>query len=145
MINEVTIEGFVTREPWFYDKDVFFRIAAYRDIDLPSKPDMNIPGRDEADYVNVRYPNGKVTLFSVQKGQQIRVHGFLQSREFKENLAEFMEKANKNVDIKLADDLKPERVAIERNIVEVVAMRVIAIELGNRKKGQEESYPSITG
>ena len=30
MINEVTIEGIVTREPWTYDKDVFFRIASYR-------------------------------------------------------------------------------------------------------------------
>ena len=35
MINEITIEGIVTREPWSYDKDVFFRVACYRDMDLP--------------------------------------------------------------------------------------------------------------
>lgn len=28
MINEVTLEGIVTRELWNYDKDVFFRIAS---------------------------------------------------------------------------------------------------------------------
>ena len=38
MINEVTIEGIVTREPWTYNKDVFFRIASYRDMDMPAKP-----------------------------------------------------------------------------------------------------------
>ncbi len=50
MINEVTIEGIVTREPWTYDKDVFFRIASYRDMDMPTKPDTSIQGRDEPDY-----------------------------------------------------------------------------------------------
>lgn len=137
MINEITIEGIVTREPWTYDKDVFFRIASYRDIDLPAKPDMAMPGRDEPDYVNIRYPGGKVTMFSVQTGQHVRIHGFLQSREFRENLAEFMEKAKKNTEIKLGDDLKPEKVAIDRNTVEVVAVRVIALDPGTRKKTRE--------
>lgn len=142
MINEITIEGIVTREPWTYDKDVFFRIASYRDIDLPAKPDMTMPGRDEPDYVNIRYPGGKGTMFSVQKGQHVRIHGFLQSREFKENLAEFLEKAKRNTaiaELKLAasDDLKPEKVTIERNKVEVVAARVIALDPGSRKKARD--------
>jgi len=137
MINEVTLEGIVTREPWTYDKDVFFRIASYRDMDMPAKPDLNVPGRDEPDYVNIRYPGGMGTMFSIQKGQHVRIHGFLQSREYKENLAEFMEKAKKNIEIKLADDLKPEKVAIDRNTIEVVAARVISLDPGNRKKARE--------
>ena len=137
MINEVTIEGIVTREPWTYDKDVFFRIASYRDMDMPAKPDTIVSGRDEPDYTNIRYPGGAGTMFSIQKGQHVRIHGFLQSREFKESLAEFMEKAKKNMsngEIKLAEDLKPEKVSIDRNTVEVVAARVISLDSQNKKK-----------
>ena len=137
MINEVTIEGIVTREPWTYDKDVFFRIASYRDMDMPAKPDTIVSGRDEPDYTNIRYPGGAGTMFSIQKGQHVRIHGFLQSREFKESLAEFMEKAKKNMsngEIKLAEDLKPEKVSIDRNTFEVVAARVISLDSQSKKK-----------
>jgi hypothetical protein len=141
MINEVTIEGIVTREPWTYDKDVFFRIASYRDMDMPAKPDTIVSGRDEPDYTNIRYPGGAGTMFSIQKGQHVRIHGFLQSREFKESLAEFMEKAKKiasNGEIKLADeDLRPEKVSIDRNTVEVVAARVISLDSQNKKKPRQ--------
>ena len=140
MINELTIEGIVTREPWTYDKDVFFRIASYRDMDMPAKPDLAVPGRDEPDYVNIRYPGGMGTMFSIQKGQHVRIHGFLQSREFKENLAEFMEKAKRNtasIDLKLPDDTKPEKVTIDRNTVEVVAARVISLDSTSKKKARQ--------
>ena len=140
MINEVTIEGIVTREPWTYDKDVFFRIASYRDMDMPAKPDTVVSGRDEPDYTNIRYPGGAGTMFSIQKGQHVRIHGFLQSREFRESLAEFMEKARKNTgnsEIKLAEDLKPEKVSIDRNTVEVVATRVISLDPQNKKKPRQ--------
>lgn len=137
MINEVTIEGIVTREPWTYDKDVFFRIASYRDMDMPAKPDTIVSGRDEPDYTNIRYPGGAGTMFSIQKGQHVRIHGFLQSREFKESLTEFMEKAKKNTsngEIKVPEDMKPEKVMIDRNTVEVVAARVISLDSQNKKK-----------
>ena len=137
MINEVTLEGIVTREPWTYDKDVFFRIASYRDIDLPAKPDMTMPGRDEPDYVNIRYPGGAGTMFSVQKGQRVRINGFLQSREFKEGLVELLEKARKSnghADLKLPEDSGLEKVTIERNTVEVVAARVISLDTQSKKK-----------
>jgi len=52
MINEITIEGIVNREPWSYDKDVFFRVACYRDLDLPAKLDISSPGRNDTDSVN---------------------------------------------------------------------------------------------
>jgi len=137
MINEITIEGIVTREPWTYDRDVFFRIASYRDMDLPAKPDNSTPGRDEPDYVNVRFPGGVGTMFSVQKGQRIRINGFLQSREFKEGLVELLEKARKSngqAELKLPEDSGLEKVAIERNTVEVVATRVIALDAQPKKK-----------
>ncbi len=40
MLNEVQIEGLVARESWTYDKDLFFRLASYRDAGLPAKPDI---------------------------------------------------------------------------------------------------------
>ena len=139
MINEVTIEGIVTREPWTYDKDVFFRIASYRDMDMPAKPDNTVPGRDEPDYTNIRYPGGAGTMFSIQKGQHVRIHGFLQSREFRESLAEFLEKAKKNSsgEIALPEEVKPEKVMIDRNTVEVVAARVISLDLSSKKKSRQ--------
>ena len=139
MINEVTIEGIVTREPWTYDKDVFVRIASYRDMDMPAKPDTNVQGRDEPDYTNIRYPGGAGTMFSIQKGQHVRIHGFLQSREFRESLSEFLEKAkkNSNAEIALPEDMKPEKVLIDRNTVEVVAARVISLDTNGKKKTRQ--------
>jgi len=140
MINEVTIEGIVTREPWTYDKDVFFRIASYRDMDMPAKPDTAVQGRDEPDYTNIRYPGGAGTMFSIQKGQHVRIHGFLQSREFRESLAEFLEKARKNNgngEIILPEVMKPEKVMIDRNTVEVVAARVISLDPQSKKKSRQ--------
>ena len=129
MLNEVQIEGIVARESWSYDRDLFFRIASYRDAGLPAKPDI-VPGRDEPDYVNVRYPGGATSLFSPRKGMRVRVHGFLQSRDFKESMAEFLEKARK-----LGGELpaveNPEKVLIDRNIVEIVATRVVVMEDGS--------------
>jgi len=140
MINEITIEGIVTREPWSYDKDVFFRVACYRDMDLPAKPDTSSPGRDEPDYVNIRYPGGAGTMFSVQKGQRVRVNGFLQSREFKEGLIDLVEKARKNghIEIKLPEDSGLEKVNIERNTTEVVATRVISLDTQPKKKNHPQ-------
>ena len=140
MINEVTIEGIVTREPWTYDKDVFFRIASYRDMDMPAKPDTSVQGRDEPDYTNIRYPGGAGTMFSIQKGQHVRIHGFLQSREFRESLAEFLEKAKKTGSAEVAllpEGVKPEKVMIDRNTVEVVAARVISLDSNGKKKPRQ--------
>ena len=59
MLNEVQIEGIIAKEPWKYDRDLFFRVASYRDADMPAKPDIT-PGRDEPDYINVRVPGGEI-------------------------------------------------------------------------------------
>ena len=129
MLNEVQIEGIVARESWSYDRDLFFRIASYRDAGLPAKPDI-IPGREEPDYVNIRFPGGATSLAAPRKGMRLRVHGFLQSRDFRETLAEFLEKARK-----LSGDLpeveNPDKVQIDRNIIEIVATRVVVLEDGS--------------
>lgn len=133
MINDVVLEGIVTREPWKYTDDLFFRLATYRDTDLPPKPlDAE---RDQADYVNVRVCGGANGLMSIRRGMRLRVHGFLQSRDFRESLSDFMEKARKSgstVQIETGE-VKPEQVLIDRNVVEVIARRLIVLDTGEKK------------
>lgn len=125
MLNEVQIEGIVTRNPWKHDKDLFFRIGSYRDADMPAKPDL-VPGRDEPDYINVRVPGGATSLMNTAPGEHVRIHGFLQSRDYKEPLEEFLKKAVKAgfavPEIEGADKIK-----IDRGITELVASRVVLL------------------
>jgi hypothetical protein len=133
MLNEVTIEGIVSRDTWTYDKDLFLRIASYRDADMPVKPDLT-PGRDEPDYVNVRVPGGATSLMTANRGEHVRVHGYLQSRDFKESLTAFLEKARKTTgapEIADADHIK-----IDRGALELVATRVVRLEAPARRNKQ---------
>ncbi len=52
LINDVVIEGIVVREPWKFMEDLFFRMAVFRDTDLPAKP-LNAD-RDAVDYNDMR-------------------------------------------------------------------------------------------
>ena len=138
MLNEVQIEGIIARDPWTYDRDLFFRIASYRDADMPAKPDIT-PGRDEPDYVNVRVPGGATSLMVPKRGDRVRIHGFLQSRDFKETMANFMRKARNTGGIEV-DAADAAGVTIDRNTVEVVASRVVRQEerRPDERRRQEE-------
>ena len=122
MINEVILEGIVVREPWKYTDDLFFRLGVYRDSDMPVKKlDAE---RDSGDYVNVRVSGGANGLIQIHRGMRLRVHGFIQSRDFKESLEEFLEKAHKQSNNEFqveATGLKPNQVEIYRNASEIVA------------------------
>jgi hypothetical protein len=136
MLNEVQIEGIIAKEPWTYDRDLFFRVASYRDADMPAKPDVT-PGRDEPDYINVRVPGGATSLMTATRGDRVRVHGFLQSRDFKESLSEFLGKARKNSEAPDIED--SERIKIDRGIIEVVAQRIVRMDaLPRRSKSLGE-------
>ncbi|MCG2787652.1 MAG: single-stranded DNA-binding protein [Anaerolineae bacterium] len=130
MLNEVQIEGIIAKEPWKYDRDLFFRVASYRDADMPAKPDIT-PGRDEPDYINVRVPGGATSLMTATRGDRVRVHGFLQSRDFKESLTEFLGKARKNGEAPDFEDA--DKIKIDRGILEVVALRVVRMEIPPRR------------
>jgi hypothetical protein len=133
MINDVVFEGIVTREPWKFTDDLFFRLANYRDTDLPPKP-LDIE-RDQADYINIRVCGGANGLMSIRRGMRLRVHGFVQSRDYRESLSDFLEKAQKagnTTQINLTE-VKPEQITIERNVVEIVVRRIIVLDNGERK------------
>ena len=68
---------------------------------------------------------------------RLRVHGFFQSRDYRESLEEFISKARKSknlselaVEIK-GCDFKPGQIQIDRNVVEVVARRIIVLDRAN--------------
>ncbi len=139
MLNEILLEGIVVRDPWRYTNNLFFRLGVYRDTDLPAKPlDQE---RDAADYINVRVDGGANGLIHIRRGMKLRVHGFFQSRDFRESLEEFIEKAKKNstYDLQIeAKDLRPNQIFIDRNSIEVVAKRLIVLEGGIERKSKPE-------
>ena len=108
MINEVILEGIVVRDPWKFMDDLFFRLVTYRDRDLPAKKlDLE---HDAGDYTNWRIIGGANGLIQVRRGMRLRVHGYLQSRDFRESLEEFINKARKT---KTMADLTVEAKAAE--------------------------------
>jgi len=143
LINEVILEGIVVREPWKYTDDLFFRLGVYRDSDMPAKKlDAE---RDSGDYVNVRVYGGANGLIQIHRGMRLRVHGFIQSRDFKESLEEFLEKAHKQSNNEFqveAAGLKPNQVQIDRNAIEIVARRLIVMDNGNNT--EKKPKPSLT-
>jgi hypothetical protein len=81
IINGVALEGIVIRT-WKYADDLLFHLACYRDPDLPQKPLNEV--QDAADFVTIRVPKGNLGApVVVDKNYHVRVHGFLQSRDFK--------------------------------------------------------------
>ena len=93
MLNQVHVEGFVTKKIWQYSGDTYFRLAVYRDPDRPRKvAEREAPDeRDKPDYVTVRVPARLTTMpVEFQSGQRVQVHGWLESREFDQSLAEFL-------------------------------------------------------
>ena len=142
MINEVILEGIVVREPWKYTDDLFFRLGVYRDSDMPAKKlDAE---RDSGDYINVRVNGGANGLIQIHRGMRLRVHGFIQSRDFKESLEEFLEKAHKQSNNEFqveATGLKPNQVQIDRNAIEIVARRLIVMDNGNNT--EKKPKPSL--
>ena len=139
MLNEILLEGIVVRDPWRYTNNLFFRLGVYRDTDMPAKPlDQE---REAADYINVRVDGGANGLIHIRRGMKLRVHGFFQSRDFRESLEEFIEKAKKNstYDLQIeAKDLRPNQIFIDRNSIEVVAKRLIVLEGGIERKSKPE-------
>ena len=154
MINEVILEGIVVRDPWKFMDDLFFRLVTYRDRDMPAKK-LDL-AHDAGDYTNWRIIGGANGLIQVRRGMRLRVHGYLQSRDFTESLEEFINKARKTrnladltVEVKAAELVReggPARlnqVTIERNVVEAVARRIIVLESSekNEKKAKQPAKP----
>lgn len=134
MINETILEGVVINT-WTFADDLFFRLASYRDADLPGKALSE--ERDAADYINARITKGARSPLSIQKGQHLRVHGLLQSREFVETLDEFLEKSRKQNRLSEAVSVETKgatskEIGVGRNQIEILVQRILVLEAPRR-------------
>jgi hypothetical protein len=125
VLNEVVIEGWFTGKAWHYAGDLFFRLSNYRDRQRPAKP--QVEAREQPDYITIRIPASGVPL-ALQKGALYRVHGFLQSREYKETLGDYIKSAHGLTNmLSVSDELRRE-ITHNRAITEVVAERLIQVD-----------------
>ena len=130
MINEVVLEGIVVKT-WKYADDLLFRIACYRDPDLPSKSRSEI--QDAADFVTIRVLKGNLGApVVVEKGYHVRVHGFIQSRDYEESLADFLKDA-RGAELPVPESLDPNELRAPRGTTEVIARRIMSQRNGSKK------------
>jgi hypothetical protein len=122
MINEVIMEGIVVKV-WKFTDDLLFRLASYRDPDLPQKAPFDV--RDAADYVTIRVIKGNLGApVTLDKGAHIRVHGFLQSRDYEESLADFLKDAQ-GVALTVPENFDPLSLKASRGTTEIIARRIM--------------------
>jgi hypothetical protein len=130
MINEVVLEGIVVKT-WKYADDLLFRLAFYRDPDLPQKALSDV--QDAADFVTIRVTKGNLGApVVVEKGVNIRVHGFLQSRDYMESLADFLKDA-RGAELPLPENLDPANLRAPRGTTEVIARRIMSQRNGTKR------------
>ena len=130
MINEVVLEGVVVKT-WKYADDLLFRIACYRDPDLPSKSLNDL--QDAADFVTIRVLKGNLGApVVVEKNYHIRVHGFLQSRDYEESLADFLKDA-RGAELPVPESLDPNKLRAPRGTTEVIARRIMSQRNGLKR------------
>ena len=130
MINEVVLEGIVVKT-WKYADDLLFRLACYRDPDLPQKALSDT--QDAADFVTIRVTKGNLGApVVVEKGVNIRVHGFLQSRDYMESLADFLKDA-RGAELPLPESLDPANLRAPRGTTEVIARRIMSQRNGKKR------------
>jgi hypothetical protein len=133
MINEVVLEGIVVKA-WKYADDLLFRLACYRDPDLPTKSLNDI--QDAADFVTIRVIKGNLGApVSVEKGVSVRVHGFLQSRDYEESLADFLKDAH-GAELAVPENLNPATLRAPRGTTEVIARRIMSQRNGSKNHPQ---------
>jgi hypothetical protein len=130
MINEVVLEGIVVKT-WKYAEDLLFRIACYRDPDLPSKSLNDV--QDAADFVTIRVLKGNLGApVVVEKGIHVRVHGFLQSRDYEESLSDFLKDA-RGAELPVPESLDPNELRAPRGTTEVIARRIMSQRNGSKR------------
>ena len=132
MLNQVHVEGYVTKRIWQYDGDTFIRMATYRDQDRPRKKangNERSNERDQPDYVTVRVPSTAMPI-AFKSGQRIQVHGWLESQSQKFTLADFLGAANgPKPEMDLA---QAQEVVASRDFTRVVAERIVELPKSKR-------------
>ena len=116
-MNEVHLEGQIKRV-WTYSDNLYLRISVKRS---PGRPKRSPQEGGAYDYVTVVFPDGKNQL-SFEPGQDLTVHGWIQSRDFDETLRDFLKRAENADGLELSAKQLRE-IVVHRSIIEVVAER----------------------
>lgn len=117
-MNEVHVRGQIKTNPWRYNGNLYARISVRRDGDRPRRT------RDQGgafDYVTIMFPDGVAHGLTMRKEQILSVHGWLQSRDVHETLADFL-KRSKVKESSIALDHQQD-VTVHRSVTEIVADR----------------------
>lgn len=127
MLNDVHFEGLVV-DSYTYSDDLFLRVASYRDPARPVKPGPTAT-QDAPDYIYARIINGVKAKNLYQINDTVRIKGFLQSREFNEDLSVFLKKAQKHpqtalVSVEIVGG-KPFEVVCGRDTLELVVEDIV--------------------
>ena len=131
MINTVILEGLVVRT-WTFADDRFYRMASYRDPGLPTK--LRNEEQDAADFMTVRVEKGSLGgPVSLEVQDRVRVHGFMQSRDYEETLADFSREA-KGPQPKFLDEYDPRALRRTRVTTEIVAQRIVLLDKETRNR-----------
>jgi len=113
MINDVVLERIIANI-WRYAVALLFRLTCYRGPDLPQKP-LN----------DVQDATGFVTLQVPQSNLGSWMHGFLHSRDYKENMADFG-KDGHGAELLVPEKLDSSELQARHGTTEVVARRIMS-------------------
>ena len=103
----------------------------YRDPDLPQKSLNDV--QDAADFMTIRVIKGNLGApVVVEKGVQVRIHGFLQSRDYEESLSDFL-KDVRGALLPVNENLDPAILRAPRGTTEIIARRIMSQRNGHKK------------
>lgn len=127
MLNEVVIEGYIVGDTWSTNHDTLFRLACERDAQRGPK---GADPRDGLDYLTVRLPAARFAgvPLALDRTKLVRVHGYLQSREYQESLGAFLKRAHGLTSQVQAGDEARRQVTHNRVTTEVIAERVLHLD-----------------
>ena len=126
-MNEVHLSGQIKRV-WTYDDNLYVRLSIRRD---PGRPKRSPQEGGPYDYVTVAFIDGK-RQFHFEEGQFLAVHGWIQSRDFDESLADFLKRAEGADGLDIPQN-QLRQISVHRSVIEVIAERW-TIERGDNDK-----------
>ena len=126
-MNEVHLSGQIKRV-WTYNDNLYVRLSIRRD---PGRPKRSPQEGGPYDYVTVAFIDGK-RQFHFEEGQFLTVHGWIQSRDFDESLADFLKRAEGADGLDIPQN-QLRQISVHRSVIEVIAERW-TIERGDNDK-----------
>lgn len=118
-MNEIHITG-IAKHSWTYDGNLYVRLSVPRDVGRPTR---SAEAGGNYDYVSVLIPGGASQGLAIERGWQLTVHGWLQSRDFHEGLTEFIERATRRCAETMSVPEELASLSAHRSVNEVVAER----------------------